>query len=117
MQALQGAGRTLSTGASSDGGVPTLGRGVKAPPAQKVDAALEALRQAFAKRGCDSLLRLGKKFAILDDDQSHQLTYEEVRLLALRSCLIVLFQNSHEIEEIIASAMGRCCWYGIVPEY
>jgi hypothetical protein len=93
MQALQGAGRTVGAGASSEGGMPTLGRSVKAPPAQKVDTALEALRQAFAKRGCDSLLRLGKKFSTMDDDQSHQLTYEEVRSPSLHGVLLHLHDD------------------------
>jgi hypothetical protein len=81
MQALQGAGQSVSAAGSPDGGMPmqtVSSRSLKPPPAQKVDAALEALRQGFAKRGCDALLRLGKKFSIMDDDESHTLAYEEV---------------------------------------
>jgi hypothetical protein len=44
----------------------------------KANAALEVLQLAFAKRGSNSLLCLGKKFSTMDDDQSHQLTCEEV---------------------------------------
>jgi hypothetical protein len=52
------------------------------PAAGKLEAAQAALHDAFAKRGCDTLLRLGKKFHVMDDDDSQGLSYEEARRLS-----------------------------------
>jgi hypothetical protein len=71
-------GQTVG-GQASDGGMMMSSRGVK-PGAQKAEAAQAALHEAFAKRGCDTLLRLGKKFHTMDDDANKGLTYEEVRV-------------------------------------
>lgn len=49
-----------------------------AVPAKKVKASQDALRAALANRGTDTLVRLGKKFHIIDDDGSKGLSYEEV---------------------------------------
>lgn len=50
-----------------------------AVPANKVKSAQEALRAALAHRGTDTLVRLGKKFHIMDDDRSNGLSYEEFK--------------------------------------
>lgn len=53
-------------------------RGIGAPE-EKVEAALDELRAVLAKRGSDTLVRLGKRFSIMDDDQSSGLSYSEAR--------------------------------------
>ena len=47
-------------------------------PSNKLQASQDALRAALAHRGTDTLVRLGKKFHIMDDDNSKGLSYEEV---------------------------------------
>ena len=51
-----------------------------AVPSNKLQASQDALRAALAHRGTDTLVRLGKKFHIMDDDMSKGLSYEEVGL-------------------------------------
>lgn len=53
------------------------------PPAKKVKEAIDALHHALAERGTDSLVLLGKKFHIMDNDGNKGLCYEEVRSLLL----------------------------------
>jgi hypothetical protein len=53
-------------------------RGFK-PATAKVEGAVEKLKASLAKRGCDAVMRLGKRFRIMDDDGSHGLSYDEVR--------------------------------------
>lgn len=48
------------------------------PPAAKVASAIEALHAALAERGTDSLVRLGKKFHVMDNDGNKGLCFEEV---------------------------------------
>lgn len=48
------------------------------PPAAKVSGAIEALHHALAQRGTDSLVLLGKKFHIMDNDGNKGVCYEEV---------------------------------------
>eukprot|EP00892_Ulva_mutabilis_P003023 jgi/Ulvmu1/12721/UM095_0025.1 len=50
-----------------------------AVPSNKVKASQDAFRAALAHRGTDTLVRLGKKFFIMDDDHSHSLSYEEFK--------------------------------------
>ena len=80
IQQLAGLGSGQPSGAlrSTDTAGGEQSRGMK-PSGSKVDAARNALHDAFAKRGCDTLLRLSKKFKIMDDDNSGGLSYEEVR--------------------------------------
>lgn len=48
------------------------------PPAAKVSSAIEALHSALAERGTDSLVQLGKKFHVMDNDGNKGLCFEEV---------------------------------------
>lgn len=53
-------------------------------PQNKVKSSQEQLRAALSNRGTDTLVRLGKKFFIMDDDRSNGLSYEEVCMLYAR---------------------------------
>ena len=92
MQAISGVGQTTGSGggggneSAPEGGATQSARGAKGTGSDKVEAAQEALRQAFAQRGCDTLLRLGKKFKIMDDDGSKGVSYEEVRAACCATC-------------------------------
>ena len=79
MQALPGAAPPQTVGGGTGDRAMAGTHGSK-PSSQKVEAALAALREAFAKRGCDTLLRLGKKFHVMDDDGSSGLSFEEVHI-------------------------------------
>jgi hypothetical protein len=48
------------------------------PAASKVSSAIDALHHALAERGTDSLVQLGKKFHVMDNDGAKGLSYEEV---------------------------------------
>ena len=73
-----GSGQQGGSSGSGEGGAQSQARGAP-PSAEQSDGAQTALHEAFAKRGCDTLLRLGKKFKSADDDDSKGLSYEEVR--------------------------------------
>jgi hypothetical protein len=55
----------------------TTSRGFK-PATALVEAAVGKLKASLAKRGCDAIMRLGRRFRIMDDDSSNGLTYDEV---------------------------------------
>jgi hypothetical protein len=79
---LEGQADGNTVGGDSEGMVASS-RGFK-PPTEKVQSALNALHEALSKRGTDSLVLLGKKFHIMDDDSSNGLSYEEVRIYLWR---------------------------------
>lgn len=77
MQAdLLGGESEVATGTRELNGASMRSRG--SVPSNKLKSAQEALRAALSHRGTDTLVRLGKKFHIMDDDGSKGLSYEEV---------------------------------------
>jgi hypothetical protein len=69
------------------------GTGSFKPPAEKLTAAIEALHHALAERGTDSLVLLGKKFHVMDNDGNRGLCYEEVWVHFVAYMNVCCFQN------------------------
>lgn len=73
------------------------------PPAAKVTSAVDALHHALAERGTDSLVQLGKKFHVLDNDGSNGLCYEEV---CVHECWFVFLRLNTTVNPHVRS---MCC--------
>lgn len=81
-------------------------------PQNKVKSSQDELRAALSNRGTDTLVRLGKKFFIMDDDRSNGLSYEEVCTLharILNGSASMCAMNSHHVEQPVnRSTMNPC---------
>ena len=80
LQSFAGVGSQQQQQTSAGGaeGSSSTDRGLK-PASSKVEQAQTALREALAKRGCDSLLTVSKKFKIMDDDHDGGISFGEAR--------------------------------------
>lgn len=89
------AGPSEATGEALSPHALTTSRGFK-PATALVEVAVGKLKASLAKRGCDAIMRLGRRFRIMDDDASNGLCFDEVRAPVQLTVPLLLISGMHE---------------------